>query len=148
MAAKLKRKYILAFMDMAERFGHTSEAVRRKVGALLVKDGNPIAAGCNGTPPGHHTNCCEIENPDPNAPEEHKLITTPDVIHAEINCFGKLKSKSDAHGAHLYLTMTPCEACAEEIIDHKIAKVYYRDPYRITTGLDKLHAAGIETEQL
>lgn len=45
----MKKKYIDAFMDMACRFGQTSEATRLKVGALIVKNDSVISLGVNGT---------------------------------------------------------------------------------------------------
>jgi deoxycytidylate deaminase len=39
----VKEKYQLAFMDMAERFAQTSEAVRLKVAALIVKNDSIIS---------------------------------------------------------------------------------------------------------
>ena len=52
----MKSKYLNAFMKMTEVFAQTSEAKRLKVGACLIKNGNPIAFGVNGTIPGWETN--------------------------------------------------------------------------------------------
>lgn len=41
----MKEKYHSAFLDMAVRFGQTSEAQRLKVGALLVRDGKILSQG-------------------------------------------------------------------------------------------------------
>jgi dCMP deaminase len=63
------------------------------------------------------------------------------VIHAEANCFDKLSkngSNSGAEGAYIYLTLSPCIECAKRIINNKVAKVFYRDVYRNTEGLDAL----------
>lgn len=45
----MKQKYLLALMDMTERFGLTSEAKRLQVGASIVKNGSIISLGVNGT---------------------------------------------------------------------------------------------------
>ena len=42
---KTKYKYLLAFMDMAERFARTSEANRLKVACFIIKNGSIISLG-------------------------------------------------------------------------------------------------------
>jgi len=41
----MKQKYREAYMDVAERFGELSSAVRLKVGAIVVKDDRIISLG-------------------------------------------------------------------------------------------------------
>lgn len=135
----MKPKYRDAYMDMAERFGQTSEAERLKVGALLIKDGSIIAEGCNGTPAGFHTNVCEDEN----------WNTRPEVNHAEINALNKLrKTHNTSQNAVLFVSHMPCYSCALELVDAGVKKVYYRHPYRKTEGVEYLLANGVEVEQL
>ena len=38
------------FLDIAKNFSSLSKAIRRKVGCIIVKDGQIISNGFNGTP--------------------------------------------------------------------------------------------------
>ena len=53
----MKQKYIDAYMDVAERFGKLSSAVRLQVGAIAVKDDRIVSLGYNGTPHGWDNDC-------------------------------------------------------------------------------------------
>lgn len=131
----MKTKYLMAFMEMTEVFAQTSEANRLKVGACLIKNGNPIAFGVNGTLPGWRTNKCEDEDGK----------TSECVLHAEVQCLNKLrKIKESSDGAILLVTHGCCLKCSHEIIDAGITKVYYRNEYRNTEGLEYLRANNVE----
>jgi len=135
----MKRKYVEAFMDMAERFGQTSEAKRLKVGAMIVDGGHIIAQGCNGQPPGWPTEVCEsVFN-----------TTLPTVRHAEIAALDKL-AYADFYIVHpeMYVSHAPCLECAKKLVDFDIEKVYYRYSYRKTDGLDYLQSKGVEIEKI
>lgn len=130
----MKDKYVRAFMDMAERFGQTSESTRLKVGALLEKNGNVIALGTNGTRAGWFTNKCEDEQGN----------TSPQVRHAEIAALDKLRRSSETSvGSTLFVSHACCLPCAVEIVEAGIEKVIYRHAYRDVAGLDYLRQHGI-----
>lgn len=131
----MKTKYLMAFMEMTEVFAQTSEASRLKVGACLIKNGDPIAFGVNGTLPGWRTNKCEDEDGK----------TSECVLHAEVQCLNKLrKIKESSDGAILLVTHGCCLKCSHEILDSGITKVYYRNEYRSTEGLEYLRANNVE----
>lgn len=136
----MKDRYLLAFMKMTEVFAETSEAKRLKVAACLIKNGNPLCFGVNGTLPGWHSNKCEDENG----------ITLPDVVlHAEINCLNKMRTVNETTvGATLLVTHNPCIRCAHEIVAAKIKKVYYRYDYRCDEGLKYLKDKGVTVFKL
>jgi dCMP deaminase len=48
----VQKKWIDAYLDMADRFAQLSYAKRLKVGAIVVKDNRVISIGYNGTPAG------------------------------------------------------------------------------------------------
>ena len=97
-----------------------------------------ISDGYNGTPSGFE-NICEDENG----------VTKPYVLHAEANAISKVaQSGNSSRGATLYVTASPCLECAKLIIQAGIKRVVYRDPYRLTDGIDLLRRAGIEVEQV
>lgn len=134
------------YMKMALEISEMSYAERKKVGAVIVKDGRVISLGFNGTPRGFD-NVCELVVADEN--NQPKVISKPEVIHAECNAICKVaRSNDSAEGSELYVTMAPCVECAKLIIQTGISKVYYYEDYRLTDGSDLLINAGIELEKI
>ena len=135
----MKPKYALAFMDMACRFGETSEATRLKVGALIVKDNAIISLGINGTPKGWHTNKCENSNNE----------TEWFVKHAEIQALNKLRNSTEtAKGSSMFCSHACCMNCAIDIVDAGIVQFYYRDVYRCDKGLKYLRDNGVKVVKI
>ncbi|MBO6077465.1 MAG: dCMP deaminase family protein [Bacteroidaceae bacterium] len=126
------------YARMAQIWAENSYCVRRKVGALVVKDNMIISDGYNGTPTGFE-NICEDEN----------NVSKPYVLHAEANAITKLaRSSNSSDGATLYVTASPCIECAKLIIQSGIKRVIYTEQYRLTDGVDLLKRAGIEVKYL
>lgn len=126
------------YARMAQIWAENSYCVRRKVGALVVKDNMIISDGYNGTPTGFE-NICEDEN----------NISKPYVLHAEANAITKLaRSSNSSEGATLYVTASPCIECAKLIIQSGIKRVIYTEKYRLTDGIELLERAGIEVKYL
>lgn len=124
----------IRYLRMATIWAENSYCVRRKVGALIVKDKMIISDGYNGTPSGFE-NICEDEN----------NITKPYVLHAEANAITKVAcSHNSSLGATMYVTASPCIECAKLIIQAGIKRVVYRDRYTKTDGCELLEKAGIE----
>jgi len=119
---------------MARIWASNSYCIRRKVGALLVKDKMIISDGYNGTPSGFENEC-----------EDDHDTTKSYVLHAEANAITKVaKSNNSSEGSTLYITTSPCMECSKLIIQSGIIRVVYQEKYRITDGLDLLERAGIE----
>lgn len=143
----MENRFDSKYIRMAEIWATNSYARRSKVGALLVKDGQIISDGYNGTPKGFDNNC-EYEEYDQNL-SLYGLVTKPEVLHAEANAITKVaKSNYSSDGSTLYVTLSPCFECAKLIIQSGIKRVVYKDEYRKTDGLELLKRAGIEVEQL
>ncbi len=135
----MKDKYRDAFMDMAIRFGQTSEAKRLKVGSLLEKNGAIISCGVNGTPPGWPSEVCEGEDG----------LTLPHVRHSEVACLEKLwASNETATGATMYVSHAPCLPCSIKITTAGIKKVYFREQYRDNSGIAYLKENNVDVEQI
>ena len=148
----MKQKFIDAYMDVAHRFAQLSSAKRLHVGAIIVKDDRIISIGYNGMPSGW-TNECEYEHcdPDPSGHGEHHyyMKTKPEVIHAEANAIAKLaKGVESGEGSNMFLTHAPCVDCAKQIYTAGIKKVFYRDSYRDTLGIDFLEKCGINVVKI
>ncbi|MBQ2787776.1 MAG: dCMP deaminase family protein [Bacteroidaceae bacterium] len=128
----------IRYMRMAKIWAENSYCLRRKVGALIVKDKMIISDGYNGTPSGFENVC-----------EDNEGLTKPYVLHAEANAITKIsRSGNNSQGATLYVTASPCIECAKLIIQAGIKRVIYSEKYRLTDGIDLLERAGIETLQL
>ena len=127
-----------AYMDMAERWGSLSHAVRKKVGALVVKGGQIISDGFNGAPTGF-----------PNACEGKDGETLPHVLHAESNALSKLaRGTQSSENATLYITLSPCFQCAKLIVQSGISRVVYKTLYSDRSGLEFLGKCDIKVERI
>ena len=140
-------RYDIVYMKMASEWGQLSNARRKKVGALLVKNNTIIADGYNGTPSGFENEC---ENPI--FDEEGNFLdyeTKWYVLHAESNALAKVaKSTQSSEGSTLYVTMSPCRECSKLILQAGIKRVVYSESYRDSAGLDLLKKAGVDVVQI
>lgn len=126
-------RYDEMYMSIAEIISKRSTAIKKKVGAVIVKDNSIISYGYNGTPSGF-SNMCEDENGK----------TKPEVLHAESNAISKVsKSTFSSDKATLYVTMSPCIECAKLIIQSGIVKVIFKEYYKDTFGLELLKRVNI-----
>lgn len=124
------------YLDLARRIAKESYCKRLQVGALIVKDGNIISFGYNGTPSGL-PNVCEENN-----------VTLPTVLHAESNAITKAcKSPISTEGATIYMTHSCCVECAKLIVQSGIKKVYYLEDYRDRKGIELLRTCDIEVSK-
>ena len=158
-----QQKFDNKYLRIAMIWSENSYAIRRRVGAIIVKDNTIISDGYNGTPAGFENVCEEIKGvdiiSDNDEDKRHTLIdyknrgfdlvTKPYVLHAEANAISKLaKSNNNSIGATLYVTDEPCLECSKLIIQSGIRRVVYNREYRIHDGIELLQKAGIEVEQI
>ena len=123
------------FINIAKETSTLSHCVRSKVGAVLVRDGNIISFGYNGTPSGMDNHC------------EENGVTLNHVIHAEVNAVLKAaKTGNSVDGSTLYLTLSPCLDCSKVILQSGIKRVVYLTKYRNSEGIDFLNQF-IQVEQ-
>ena len=129
------------YLKMADEWGQLSKAKRRKVGCLIVKDGQIISDGYNGTPAGYDNNC-EYET-------RFGYETKPEVLHAESNALMKLaKSTNSSKDSTIYLTMSPCFDCAKLIIQAGVIRVVYSEKYRNQEGIKFLRSNNVIAERV
>ena len=115
---------------MAKLAATRSTCIRRKVGAVLVKNRRVISTGYNGAPAGHQ-HCQEIgclrEQLNVPSGEKHELCRG---VHAEQNAIIQAAFRGiSVSGAYLYCTVKPCSICAKMIVNAGILNVVYRDEY-------------------
>lgn len=139
------------FMELAVNIARRSHCVKRHVGAVLTKDTRIISIGYNGPPAGTHN--CDEEWPETGC-ERDSHGSCSLALHAEQNAIlYAVKNHTDVEGATLYLTLTPCLACARMIFTMKIKKVVYLNSYAEYKGLpadegvDFLTRFGVEVEK-
>jgi len=119
------------FMKIAEVVSLRSTCIKRKVGAVLVKDSHILSTGYNGVPSGfkHCTpeTCVRMNLKSGEKPELCR------GVHAEINCI----IQSAIHGTSikgntiLYSTTFPCMNCLKLIINAGIKKLFYKEGYNM-----------------
>ena len=129
---KSKEKVSL-YLDIVKRVAQESYCQRLNVGALIVREGNIISFGYNGTPSGM-----------PNICEEND-VTFNYVLHAESNAITKAcKSPISTEGSTMYCTHSCCIHCAKLIIQSGIKTFIYINDYRDDEGLTLLMKNDIE----
>lgn len=125
------------YLNCAEAFAYRSTCIKRKYGAVIVKDDVVISTGYNGSPRGF-ANCCDLGK----CPRIERNMHQGEgynicrAIHAEANALLNC-SRQQTIGADLYLTginpkdnsihkAKPCPLCARSIIQAGICNVILR----------------------
>lgn len=133
------------FMEIVEVVAKRSTCLRRKVGALIVKDKKILATGYNGAPTGLK-HCSEIgcrrERLSIPSGERQELCRG---LHAEQNAI----VQAALHGvpikeAVMYATCQPCIVCAKMIINAGIKKIVFAGEYPDELALNMLKEAKVE----
>lgn len=139
------------FMELAVNLAKRSHCIKRHVGAVLTKDTRIISIGYNGPPSGTHN--CDEEWPDAGCPRDSKGGCSL-AIHAEQNAIlYAVKNKTSVEGSTLYVTLSPCLACARIIYSMGINRVIYLKSYAEHKGLPEdegvefLKRFGVRTEK-
>ncbi len=139
------------FMELAVNLAQRSHCIKRHVGAVLTKDTRIISIGYNGPPAGTHN--CDEKWPEEGCPRDSKGGCSL-AIHAEQNALlYAVKNKASVDGATLYVTLSPCLACARIIYTMGVKKVIYLNSYAEHKGIpedegvDFLEQFGVETEK-
>lgn len=133
------------FIDITKVVATRSTCLRRKVGAIIVKDRHIIATGYNGAPSNlphcQELGCMRSTLQVPSG-ERHELCRG---LHAEQNAV----IQAAVHGAGiaggtLYSTTQPCVLCSKILINAGITRIVFIGPYPDELALTLLNSAGIE----
>lgn len=125
------------YLNCAEVFAYRSTCIKRKYGAVVVKDDVVISTGYNGAPRGFE-NCCDLST----CPRIDRNMHQGEgygicrAIHAEANALLNC-SRQQTLGADIYIVgvnpgdnsiheAKPCPLCARTIIQAGIRNVYLR----------------------
>ena len=134
------------FMEMAYVVAKRSTCLRRKVGAILVKDKHILSTGYNGAPKGlkhcSETGCLRKDLNIPSG-ERHELCRG---LHAEQNAIIQAaRFGIPLEDATLFCKMTPCRTCAMIIINAGIKRVVCEKRYHADADtIEMFKQAGIE----
>lgn len=133
------------FMKAALLVSERATCLRRRVGAVLVKDKQILATGYNGAPKGiahcDVTGCLRQELQIPSG-QRHEMCRG---LHAEQNVILQAAQHGvSTKASTLYITNTPCSICAKMIINAGIIEVVVLGEYPDTMALDFLKEAQIK----
>lgn len=144
----MKPSFDEIYMELAEKLALRSHCVKAQVGAVLTKDTRIVSLGYNGPPAGTHN--CDEEFPEHGCPRDSKGSCSL-ALHAEQNAIlYATKNNVSMQDATLYVTLSPCIACARVIFTIGIKKVFYKNSYAnfkgisSDEGVDFLRRFGVE----
>ena len=141
-----KDKY---YLNIADAVLDRSTCLRRKYGAIIVKNDEILSTGYNGAPAGVSTcvergECLRKKLGIPSG-TRHEMCY---AVHAEQNAIiqaAKLGVNID--GSTLYCTHQPCILCAKMIVNAGIVRVVYHSGYPDDFALDIFKEAGVLVER-
>ncbi|KGF09085.1 cytidine deaminase [Clostridiales bacterium S5-A14a] len=137
-------------MGMAKLTAQRSTCLRRKVGAVIVKDKHIIATGYNGAPRGL-SHCAELggclrEQLKVPSGQRHELCR---ALHAEQNAIIQAATLGQSiEGANIYITHQPCSICSKMIINAGISRIVVNEGYPDELATNLLEEAGIKVVKL
>ncbi|MGE3062269.1 MAG: cytidine/deoxycytidylate deaminase family protein [bacterium] len=138
------------FMEIALLVSTRATCLRRKVGAIIVKDRHILSTGYNGPPKGT-PHCDEIGGcmrEKLNVPSGERMELSR-AVHAEQNAIIQAaKLGINIEGADMYVTNQPCFICAKMIINSGIKRIYIKDGYPDKNAEEILRQANVELIQL
>lgn len=140
------------YMTIAKVVAENSPCHRRKIGAIIVKDDNILAQGCNkfAVDPNKTFILKEFQTCKKECLrnrldiESGTRLEVCNAVHAEMDAIIQCAiNKNSTKGATLYVTTKPCPICARNIIDAKIERVVCLDDYPSKITNDLFMEAGV-----
>lgn len=137
------------FMEVAHLVSRRSTCLRRRVGAVIVRDKRILSTGYNGAPSGlKHcldTGCVRERLNIPSG-QRHELCRG---LHAEQNALLQASAYGiSVTGSSLYITNHPCVICAKMIINGGIKEIVISDGYPDDLAQEFLRQAKIKLRHL
>lgn len=120
------------FAEIAAIVAKRSTCMRLSVGAVVVVNNRIVSIGYNGQMKGA-PHCEELCGPG-----------ECNTIHAEVNALHHVPSMDWPTEWDLYVTDSPCMACAKEIVQFECRRLFFSTPYRDADPLRWLSAKGVE----
>jgi dCMP deaminase len=137
------------FMNITSMVAERSTCLRRRVGALAVRDKRILATGYNGAPASlahcAETGCLRDELKIPSG-QRHEICRG---LHAEQNIIIQAAMHgARIRGATVYCTTHPCVMCTKMLINCSISDICYAEDYPDPLAAQLLREAGIRAEKL
>lgn len=132
------------FMDIARLVSERSTCLRRRVGAVLVRDKRVLCTGYNGAARGlphcDEAGCLRDKLGIPAA----ERIEICRGIHAEQNALVQAAMFGiNVSGAMLYCTHSPCVTCTKMLINAGITEFVVAEPYPDGLAAEFVEQAGV-----
>ena len=136
------------FMKISQLVAERSTCIRRRVGAVIVRDKHILATGYNGAPKGlpHciESGCLREVLGIPSG----ERVEICRGIHAEQNALIQAaRFGISVQGGIVYSTTQSCVTCSKLIINAGIVKIVYQEPYADKLGEELLLKAGVILER-
>ena len=150
-AKKGRKSWDAYFIDIAYLVSERSTCMRRKVGAVAVRNKQILSTGYNGAPSGllHCTHlgvACMREQQGVPSGKMHELCRG---LHAEQNVIIQAATSGvSLQWSTLYLTNAPCLICAKMIINTDFARIVCAEDYNDEQAKRFLNSANIDLEVL
>jgi dCMP deaminase len=137
------------FMQMAKLAATRSTCLRRKVGAVIVKDNHVLSTGYNGAPRGvthcEDKGCLRVLMNVPSG-TRHELCRG---VHAEQNAVTQAAYFGiSVKGGKIYTTTFPCSLCAKILINSGITEIIYDEGYMDDLSKDILSEANLKIRHI
>ena len=119
------------YMRMAEELAKRSTCMRLQVGTVVTdaRLENVVAIGYNGNARGLPNRC------------DSTVPGSCGCIHSEVNAL--VKAPGGIRDKVVFVTDSPCVACAKLMINSGVTHVFYRREYRDPAGVELLARSGI-----
>jgi len=149
MPQKLRPDIDEYFLKIAKVVSERSTCIRRKIGAVAVKEKHILTTGYNGAASGIK-DCLELGClRDQNNIPSGSLTSVCRAIHAEENIIIQAAlSGTSINGATIYCTTSPCSHCARLLVNAKIERFVCFLSYTNIEAQEIFRQAGIEIDIL
>jgi len=123
------------YMRMAEELAKRSTCARLQVGTVITDAQleHVVSIGYNGNARGFPNRCDSTE------------AGKCGCIHSEMNAL--VKAPGQMRDKVAFITASPCVMCAKLMVQSNVAWVFYRERYRVPSGLEILEKAGVHAVQ-
>ncbi|KIJ45065.1 hypothetical protein M422DRAFT_29922 [Sphaerobolus stellatus SS14] len=135
---RLRPQWDTYFMTLASLASHRSNCMKRRVGAILVRDKRIVATGYNGTPRNvrncNEGGCKRCNSGGPSGEGLDECL----CLHAEENALLEAGRERVGLGSVLYCNTCPCLGCAIKIVQTGVKEVVYNLTYKVDDRTEAL----------
>jgi dCMP deaminase len=135
------------FVQMTQLISQRSTCLKRKVGAVIVKDNQILATGYNGSPSGT-THCTDIGECNRSSHTQGCGLDYCRSTHAEMNAIASCAKRGiSCENATIYINTFPCSECTKLIINAGIKEIVFVEDYNAPLSKELLKETNIIIRQ-